>query len=143
MRVSEFRILIDDALKLAPARGVSLRTLQDLDLVEERAGWLHEALKAGWKCTCEGSHPANIQVEMWSPRVATDHDEVCFSLLFAEDPRQAQYDHWLSAEITTLRRRPQKGRPMLVEHMRNPHTSGSSTQSIRFVRGRDRVFMPC
>ena len=110
-----------------------MRTLQNLDLVEERAGWLHEALKAGWKCTCKGSHPANIQVEMWSPRIDTDFDEVCFSLLFAEDPQQAQYDHWLTAEITTMRTHPQKGRPKLVEHLSNSHTSGSSIQTIGYV----------
>ena len=137
MRISEFRALIDDALKLAPARGVSLHTLQELILVQKCAGGLHDALKAGWKCACEGSHPANIQLDVWSPQAVAGHkaDQVCFSLLFAEDAQQARYDHWMTAEILTLRSNFEKGRPLVVRTTSMTQAGSSSAQSMtRFVR---------
>jgi hypothetical protein len=149
MRISEFRALIDDALKLAPARGVSLHTLQELILVQKCAGGLHDALKAGWKCACEGSHPANIQLDVWSPRATTDHkaDQVCFcfSLLFAEDARQAQYDHWMTAEVKTSRSNLEQRRPLVVGSISNTQLSNLSAQSMtRFVRNLGCVgMMPC
>lgn len=137
-RISEFRVLVDDALKLAPARGISPGTLQDLSLVQECASWLHDALKAGWKCACEESHPANIQLDIWSPRT-TAHDRgdtVClyFSLLFADDARKAQQDHWMTAEITTSRSTLNKVRPFLAKTLSSTHTGDPSVQHApRFV----------
>lgn len=131
-RVSELRTLIDDALKLAPARGISSRTLQDLSVVQRCASWLHDALKAGWKCTCEESHPANIQLDIWSPRTATHDkgDNVClyFSLLFADDARKAQQDHWMTAEITTSRSNLDKVQPFLAKTLSSTHTEHSGVQ---------------
>lgn len=140
IRISEFRALIDDALKLAPARGVSLHTLQKLVLVQKCASWLHDALKDGWKCTCEDPHPANIQLDVWAPLDAVDHkaDQVCFcfSLLFAEDARQAQYDHWMTAEIRTSRSDLEQGRPMVVGSISSTQVGSPSAQSVtRYVRG--------
>ena len=136
-RISEFRTLIDDALKLAPARGISLHNLRELTLVQECASWLHDALKGGWKCACEEPHPANIQLDVWSPQAVAGHkaDQVCFSLLFAEDAQQARYDHWMTAEILTLRSNFEKGRPLVVRTTSMTQAGSSSAQSMtRFVR---------
>jgi hypothetical protein len=132
-RISEFRSLVDDALKLAPIRGVSSRALQDLILVQECASWLHDALKAGWKCSCEESHPANIQLDVWSPRTTADHksDTVCvhFSLLFADDAQQAHQGHWMTAEITTSRTSLNRARPLLASRA----SSSAAPTVTRFV----------
>jgi hypothetical protein len=132
-RISEFRTLVDDALKLAPSRDVSSRALQDLILVQECANWLHDALKVGWKCSCEESHPVSIQLDVWSPRTTADHenDTVCvnFSLLFADDAQQARQNHWMTAEITTSRTSFNRAPSLLTSRM-----SGSIAPTItRFV----------
>jgi hypothetical protein len=132
-RISEFRTLVDDALKLAPIRGVSSRALQDLILVQECASWLHDALKAGWKCSCEESHPVSIRLDVWSPRTTADHknDTVCvhFSLLFADDAQQARQDRWMTAEITTPRTSFDRAQPLLASRV-----SGSIAPIVtRFV----------
>jgi hypothetical protein len=141
-RISEFRTLVEDALRLAPTRGVSSHVLRDLILVQECASWLHEDLKASWKCSCECSHPANIQLDLWSPRAAADHknDTVCldFSLLFADDVRQAQQDHWLTAEMTTSRSNSSNlcaVRPLLVNNSSSTHAGGTVAPYVTiFVR---------
>jgi hypothetical protein len=120
-RINEFRTLVDDALKLAPIRGVTSNALRDLILVQECASWLHDALKAGWKCSCEESHPANIRLDVWSPRTTADHknDTVClhFSLLFADDAQQAKQGHWMTAEITTSRTSFDRGGSLLASRV--------------------------
>lgn len=137
-RISEFRTLTNDVLQLASARGLSMQILQDLTIVQRCASWLHDALKGGWKCTCEESHPANIQLDIWSPQTATEDkkDVVClyFSLLFAENARQAQHDHWMTAEITTPKSSPYEVRPVLVRALSGTHVGNSSVHSVpRFV----------
>jgi hypothetical protein len=133
-------MLVDDNAKLGPARGISLRTLRELNLVQECATWLHDALsasKAGWSCACEEPHPVNIQLDEWSPHAAIDRkgNQVCFSLLFAEDARNAHYGHWMSAEITTLRPNLENESPVLLRNMSNTQADSPSAQSVtRFVQ---------
>jgi hypothetical protein len=120
-QISEFRILVEDTLGCAPARGVSSHTLRDLYVVQECASWLHDALKSCWNCSCEESHPANIQLDVWSPRTTADHtnDTVSlnFSLLFAEDAQQAQPGNWMTAEITMSRTSLDRARPLLASRV--------------------------
>jgi hypothetical protein len=133
IRISEFRTLVDDALKLAPIRGVTSNALRDLILVQECASWLHDALKAGWKCSCEESHTANIRLDVWSPRTTADHknDTVClhFSLLFADDAQQARQGHWMTAEITTSRTSFGRAQPLLASRV----SSSIAPTVTRFV----------
>jgi hypothetical protein len=132
-RISEFRTLVDDALRLAPTRGVTSDALRDLILVQACASWLHDALKASWKCSCERSHSVNIQLDIWSPRTTADHksDTICvhFSLLFADDAQQAHQGHWMTAEITTSRTDFDRARPLLA----NKVSSSIAPTVARFV----------
>ena len=102
IRISEFRELTKDALKLAPSRNVVPKALRNLDLVQECASGLHDALQSGWQCNCEKLHPANIELDVWSLRADEQKDMVHlkFSFLFADDAQRAQSDHWMTAEIT-------------------------------------------
>ena len=138
--ISEFRTLVDDNAKLAPAGGMSLRTLRELNLVQECATWLHDALsssEAGWKCDCEEPHPVNIQLDVWSLHAAADRrgNQICFSLLFAEDARHAHYGHWITAEITTSRSNLENESPVLLRNTSNAQAGSPSAESVtRFVR---------
>lgn len=139
IRIREFCILTNGTLKLASTRGVSLHSLKQLSIVERCASWLHDALKGGWKCSCEGSHPANIQLDVWSPQTAAggEEDAVClyFSLLFADNARQAQHDHWITAEITTSRTSLDEVRPLFVRTLSSTQVGNPSVRTVpRFVR---------
>jgi len=70
--------------------------------VQECASGLYDALQAGWKCQSDHWHPANIQLEVWSPHAEGESDELRleFSFLFADDAEQARHDHWMTAEIS-------------------------------------------
>ena len=102
IRISEFRELTKDALKLAPSWNVVPKALRNLDLVQECASGLHDALQSGWRCGCEKLHPAYIELDMWSLRAGEQKDKVHlkFSFLFADDAQRAQSYHWMTAEIT-------------------------------------------
>lgn len=99
-RNKEIRTLTEDALNLAPSRTESLHIVQDLNIVQECASGLHDALQAGWKCDCSQLHPANIKLDIWSPRAegATDKSRLKFSFLFADDAQNAHHEHWMTAE---------------------------------------------
>lgn len=116
IRISEFRKLTNDALKLASSRCGLSKALRNLDLVRECASGLYDALQAGWKCECEQLHPANIELDVWSLPAEEENDRVHlkFSFLFADDAQHAQSDHWMTAEITPSKRSPTGVRPLVL-----------------------------
>lgn len=75
--------------------------MQDLNLIQECASGLYDALRNGWQCECDGLHPANIELDVWSRRSEVESDTIClkFSFLFADDAQHASSDHWMTAEI--------------------------------------------
>ncbi|SMR52358.1 unnamed protein product [Zymoseptoria tritici ST99CH_1A5] len=99
MRISEFRTLTKDALKLAPSRSGLVQDLEILELIKQCAGGLYEACRAGWKCDCSHAHPANIRLNVDHRK--DDHGQECltFSFLFAEHAHRAHHEHWMTAEI--------------------------------------------
>lgn len=102
--IDEFRKLTKDAVKLAPSRGFLPQALNDLrylSVVQECADGLYHAVQAGWQCQCTEPHPANIKLDVWCvPGEATGNVHLKFALLFADDARLANPDHWMTAEIT-------------------------------------------
>ena len=107
--IGVFRQLVDDAMKLAPARGMQPKALKHLKWVRQCASGLHDAIQHRLQCDCDQRHPANIKLEVWSLPAGTDAGErkddisLKFSFLFAEDAERAQPDHWITAEITPLK----------------------------------------
>lgn len=122
-RISEFRSLTDDALKLASPGCASRKALRNLDMVQECASGLYDALRASWKCNCIELHPTNIKLDMWSLRAEESMEEqnetVClkFLLLMADDAQHAQIDHWMIAEITQLKTNSNGARPIVLNSL--------------------------
>lgn len=105
IRINEFRELSNDSLKLASSRRDEPQDLVDLNLVQESARRLYDALRGGWKCECVSLHPANIELSVWSlqPFGPGDKVRLKFSFLFADDAQQAQHAHWIDAEVISSR----------------------------------------
>lgn len=104
--ITEFRKLVHDAIRLAPARNVIPGALQKLSLFTECASRLHDAVRNGWQCDCNHFHPANIKLDTWSlPRtkraqVEEEDMRFRFSFLFAPSAHCAHSDQWITAEVT-------------------------------------------
>lgn len=121
IRIREFRELTKDALELTPRREPIPTALKHLDVVQEYASGLHDALQAGWNCDLDHHHPANIKLEVWSsnanesttqkkaPEIENILRLMKFSFLFADRVESVQSDHWVEAEITPLNTSPALG----------------------------------
>lgn len=128
-RISEFRILTKDALKLASFRNKSTSTSSFSDLAQECTVGLYEALKAGWKCDLDQIRPANIELDVLSIRTEEDSDAVRlrFSFSFADLAPQDRHEHWMVAEIVTTRADPDDLRPAMFGTLR-----GAPAGSLEF-----------
>lgn len=135
-RINEFRMLVEGSHKLASPPSSSTDALRDLNRVQECADGLHDALQAGWTCTCDEGHPANIQLEIWSPRGEKGSENISFkfSLLFASDAEHAQADHWITAEIT-LSQTATTGVPSLVCRSIDGSIGGAGPPHVAIRRG--------
>jgi hypothetical protein len=128
-RISDFRILTKDALKLASSRTKSPSTSSFSELAQECTSGLYEALKSGWKCNLDQIRPANIELDVMSIRTDEDSDAVRlqFSFSFADLAPQYQHEHWMVAEIITTRNDSDGIRPVVFGTL-----SGAPAGSLEF-----------
>lgn len=116
IRISEFRELTNDALKLASSRKRLIKAVPDLppdlQIVQDCASHLYDVVKTGWTCDCQNLHPTHMQLDTWSlpSREKDDDARIRFAFLFADDARHAQNCHWMTAEMTASRS-PHERRP--------------------------------